>query len=172
MGTAPVQPVTRVQLGGRRLLLTDLRLAFLFINDARYRAIQRTFGVSREQVNLATVIAVAGLAEALRAQVQKARSAAKPPSAADDVLGLSLLTELLRAIGGPSSPDAPLMGPLIALAVLGAGARKLARKSAHGVYGSSHRMDLAFHHRYGYLIDPGHWRERRARRKEEQRAGT
>jgi hypothetical protein len=80
MGTAPVQPATTVQLGGRRLLLTDLRLAFLFINDARYRAMQRTFGVSREQVNLATVIAVAGLAEALRAQAQKARSAAKPPS--------------------------------------------------------------------------------------------
>jgi hypothetical protein len=63
MGTAPVQPATTVQLGGRRLLLTDLRLAFLFINDARYRAMQRTFGVSREQVNLATVIAVAGLAD-------------------------------------------------------------------------------------------------------------
>jgi hypothetical protein len=29
----------------------------------------------------------------------------------------------------------------------------------------SRGMTTGFHHRYGYLVDPGHWRERRARRR-------
>jgi len=155
-------------LAGRRLLSSDLRLALMFANDARYRVVQRTFGVPRDQVNLATLVAVAGLAEAMRVQSRKVRGAAKPPSTADNMIGLTIVSELLRSVGGPVSEDTPLMGPLIALAILSGGARALARRSARGVYGSSHKMDVAFHHRYGYLVDPGHWRARRAQRREEQ----
>ena len=41
-----------------------------------------------------------------------------------------------------------------------------ARSGLHGLRGSGHIADVAFHKRYGYLIDPGHWRQRRAQRRE------
>ena len=138
----------------------------LFANEARCRVMQRTFGVSRDQVNLATLVALGGLAEAMRTQSRKMRSAAGVPSTADNMIGVTLASELLRSIGGPVSDDTPLIGPLIAVAMIGAGARAVTRRSARGVYGSSHKMDVAFHHRYGYLVDPGHWRARRAQRRE------
>jgi hypothetical protein len=155
------------QLDGRRLLSSDLRIGLAFANEARYRVIQRTFGVSRNQANLATLVALGGLAEAMRTQSRKMRSAAGVPSKADNMIGLTLVSELLRSVGG-ASEDTALMGPLIALAIMGTGARAVTRRSAHGVYGSSHKMDVAFHHRYGYLVDPGHWRARRAQRQETQ----
>ena len=168
MPPPPAQITSTAQLDGRRLLLTDVRLTLMFLNHARYRSMERAFGVSRDQANLATFIAVVGLSEALQAQGRKAAGAAKPPSAIDNLMGLTMLSELLRSVAGPSSRDTPLLGTLMAFAALGTVARSFARKSAHGVYGSSHRMDLAFHRRYGYLVDPGHWRARRAKRREEE----
>jgi hypothetical protein len=56
------------------------------------------------------------------------------------------------------------LGTLLAIAVIGG----TARSGLHGVRGSGHQADVAFHQRYGYLVDPGHWRARRAKRRAAQ----
>jgi hypothetical protein len=159
-------PRSRADVGGSTLFLSDMRLAFLVANDVRYRVIQGLFRVPRDQVNLATLVGLLVLAEGVGANARLLRGSAHSPSTADNVLGAAMVNELLSAIAGPSSRDAPLVGGLLAIAAIGGVARATVGKSARGVWGSSHKLDLAFHHRYGYLIDPGHWRARRARRRE------
>ena len=151
------------------MFLSDMRLAFLVANEVRHRVIERLFHVPRDQANLATFVGLLALAEGVGANAQHLRASARSPSTADNVIGAAAVSELLSAIAGPSSRDAPWVGGLLAIAAVGAVARATVGKSARGVWGSSHKLDLAFHHRYGYLIDPGHWRARRAQRRE---AGT
>ena len=168
--SSPRPAISREDVGGSTLLLSDVRLAFLVINDVRYRVVERLFHVPREQVNLATVVGLLVLAEGVGAHGRRLRGAAGAPSLADDVLGAAVMNEVLSGIAGPSSRDAPVLGALLALAAIGGVARATVGKSVRSARGSSHKIDLAFHHRYGYLVDPGHWRARRAQRREARTA--
>jgi hypothetical protein len=163
--------VSREHVDGSNLLLSDIRIAFLVINDVRYRTIQGLFHVPRDQVNLATFIGLLVLAEGVGAHGRRLRGAARPPSWADNAIGAAVVSEVLSGLAGPSSRDTPLLGALLAIAAIGGVARATLGKSARSLRDSSRRTDLAFHRRYGYLIDPGHWRARRAQR-QEARTGT
>ena len=54
----PPIPLRASSVSGGRLLATDLRIATLLLNDARYRAFQRVFALERKDVNLITLIAL------------------------------------------------------------------------------------------------------------------
>ena len=77
-------------------------------------------------------------------------------------MGFGILREALCRVAGPDARDTPALASLLAIAVIGA----TARSGLHGLRGSGHSADVAFHKRYGYLVDPGHWRQRRAQRRE------
>jgi hypothetical protein len=72
--------------GGAKLLFTDARVAFLLLDEARYRALARLFGVPRDKSFLVTTIALGTLAQALHDKaagvltVQAARRSATPQS--------------------------------------------------------------------------------------------
>ena len=137
---------------GRRLLASDLRVAFLLANEARYRTVERLLGVPRDQANFVTVIGLLVLADAVHEHAARALSAPGGPAPADAVLGSLTLRELLYGLGGPSSRDTPLFGTLITIGVIGGLIRPAVGKSIHGIRSSSQRMQVAFHQRYGHLI--------------------
>jgi hypothetical protein len=156
-------PLRASNVSGGRLLATDVRVATLLLNDARYRAFQRVFAIERRDVNLMTLIALLVMAEKAQATTRSV-TARGGPTLTEHFMGFGMLREALCGIAGPNSRDTPLLGTLLAIAVIGGAARS----GLHGVRGSGHRADVAFHHRYGYLIDPGHWRRRRAQRRSAQ----
>jgi hypothetical protein len=157
---APV-PVRASGISGGRLLATDVRVATLLLNDARYRAIQRLFAIERKDVNLVSLIALLLMVERAQTTSRKLRSS-RGPTMAEDFMGFGIIREALCRVAGPDARDTPLLSSLLAIAVIGGAAHSGLR----GIRGSGHQADVAFHHRYGYLIDPGHWRQRRAQRRE------
>jgi hypothetical protein len=153
------------EFGGGRLLVSDVRVAFLLINRARHLAIARLFGVPRDQANLVTLIAVMVLAERAHEKAHRLIGGPSLPSAGDGLLAGASLRELLCGFAGAPARDTPLLGTLLTIAVLGGTVGPTASKSLRAVGTSSHRVAVGFHDRYGYIIDPGHWRQRRAQRR-------
>lgn len=147
-------------------LARDLRITYLLVNDARHRLLARLFGVPQEQDAMLTAIVVLMLANAARTRARRLTRLPGLPSAGDGMLGVASVREVLGAIAGPSVRDMPGSGTLLTVAFLGAATVPLVRRSLHDVRSSSHRMSVGFHHRYGYLVDPGHWRRRRAELRE------
>ena len=64
----------------------------------------------------------------------------------------SALRESIYSVAGPASRDTPLVGSLIALAVLGGLVRPGVARSVRGMKASSRRMHTMFLGRYGHLV--------------------
>jgi hypothetical protein len=160
-------PLRATGVSGGRLLATDLRIATLLLNDARYRAFQRAFAIERKDVNLVTLIALLIMAQGTQTTTHRFKNRRRL-TLAEDFMGFGIIREALARVAGPDSRDTPLLSTLLAIAVIGGAARS----GLHGIRGSGHQADVAFHHRYGYLIDPGHWRAQRAQRREARAAAA
>jgi len=148
-------------ISGAALLARDVRIVLLLLNDARHRTFQRVFAVERNDVNLVTLIVLLVMAEQMQATSRRVK-AGRGPTLAEDFMGFGILREALCRVAGPNARDTPLLASLLAIAVIGG----TIRSGLHGLRGSGHSADVAFHKRYGYLVDPGHWRQRRAQRRE------
>src|SRR5580700_7884794 len=61
-------PVRADPPGGTAMLLVDLRGTLMLLNEARYRSIEKVFGVPRDQVNVTTAILALLVAEAIHTQ--------------------------------------------------------------------------------------------------------
>jgi hypothetical protein len=155
------------EFGGARLLLSDMWTAFLLIDHARHRTIARLFGVPRDQANLLTLVAVLTLADAIHDKAQRLLGGPPVPPLGDGLLGAASLRELLWRVVGRPDPDTPLASTLLVIAVVAGTAGPAGLESLRAIKASSHRTAIVFHHRYGYMIDPGHWRQRRAQRRGE-----
>ena len=167
IGTRGSAVALRELYGGGKLLLTDSKIALLFGDEARVRALNRLFGLSREQANLATAVALLLLVQAAADAKQRLVAQGATPTAGDSAIWVVVARELLAGVAGPSSRDTPLLGTLITIAFLGGAARRIAIKAGHAIRSGSHRADVGFRHRYGYLVDVGHWRQRRFERREQ-----
>lgn len=130
----------------------------------------RTLGVSREQSNAATVIALLLVAEAMNHGVDKIKHPAV--STADEVLAGASLRELVRGIAAEPGRETPFPTTLLVVALIAAGAGPTIIRSIRGARGSAHGASARFHRRYGWLIDPGHWRQRHAQLREALAART
>jgi hypothetical protein len=148
----PEQDISLGDVGGAVLLVSDLRVALLLLDEARYRAVHRLFGVSREESWPVTLIALVLLAQATHDKLEQTLTGPGGPTRADAVLGVAALRELLTGIPGPSSRDTPLLGTLMTIAVLGAMARPGLNRAVHYIRTSSHRAQLSFNHRYGHRL--------------------
>jgi hypothetical protein len=142
------------QPSGVRLLRTDIRGAFLLLNEARHRTMERVFGVSRAQSNLVTAIALAVTAETARDRAARFMRGPGGPTRADAILGGGLLKELVHGIAGLSSRDTPLFGTLVAIGVLAALRRVILGRPVRAFRAGSHRARLMFNRRYGHLVRP------------------
>ncbi|MBV8958575.1 MAG: hypothetical protein JO087_07390 [Actinobacteria bacterium] len=137
-------------------------MAFLLFNHTRLRVVARLFGIGPEQANLVTAIAILTLAETMRRKVRALMEGPILPAYEDGLVGGAVLRELLGGMAGLSTRDTPQPATLLTVAVVSGLAAPTAVKSIRSVKATTHRASIAFHHRYGYLIDPGHWRQRHA----------
>ncbi len=147
-GQPPSRAHLRAQVGGARLLGSDITLGFILLNEARYRAFELV-GVPRDQANLATFVAILMAADRLEA-AQRALQSPPRPSRADAILGLAAGNEALKAIGGAPMRQHPLLGPLVGFALLSATARPVLQRSMHGIRTATHDLRLSYRHRYGH----------------------
>ena len=155
----------RGEFGGTGLLIADLRTAYILANAARHRVIERLFAVTPDQQTLVTVIVVLMLADAVHDQATRLVGMRRAPSLGEGLLGAASTREVLCSLAGVSSRETPALGTLLAIAVVGGTTAPVLVKSIHAARASSHRLVSGFHHRYGYVVDPGHWRSRRAQRR-------
>ena len=141
--------------GSAALLLGDATGAFLLANEARYRTLERAFGIRREDANLATVIGLLLLANAVYERAHRPQAPKPPTAVANLAIGVGALRESIYGVAGPASRDTPLGGTLIAVAVLGGLARQPVGRSLHGIRASSRRLKDAFRGRYGHVVKVG-----------------
>jgi hypothetical protein len=147
-----VEPVE--EFSSARLFASDIRAAFLLFNETRCRAIERVFGVRKDQVNLMTLIAALMLAQAAHRKTEQLRGGLPSPTRGDTALGVGLLNALGNQIAGPASQKTPLLGALLGgIAVGGVSARRL-RRSANSMRAVPHTIRVSYAHRYGHQTNP------------------
>jgi hypothetical protein len=121
---------------------SDPRLAYVLLKEARSRTIERTLGVPRDQQFLLTLVllGMAGRAAAARSQRAFNRVPGRP-SRNGLLIGSSMLDEAVHMLAGDSTPDAPLVGSMVALALLAA----LVRPGVHDIRAAARtaRAELA-----------------------------
>ena len=132
---------------------SDLRVAFLLFNDARYRVIRRLFRVSRrDEVNVVTVIGLLLVADALHEKVEGLITGPGGPTRGDVLFASGALNGILVNLGGSHVEETPLLGTLVAGALFAGLARGVTRRTLHGAREGSHELRRSFNHRYGRLI--------------------
>jgi hypothetical protein len=139
-------------VGGARLLVSDVRTALLLADEARYRAVRRLFGVSRDQSWPVTLIALAVLAQAAHDKSDQMLKGPGGPTRTDVMLGAAGLRELLSGIPGPASRDTPFVATLVAIGLAGTVVRPGLSRAAHGIRIATHRARQSYNHRYGHLL--------------------
>jgi hypothetical protein len=134
-------------LGAASSLFGDAIIAFLLFNEVRHRFVAWLFGVSREDSNRVTVIAVGSLAEGLSSSAARVLSVPALPSVAAAAIGAAALKETANSVAGDWSRTTPHFGTLIAFAVLGtsfgpllSGSFRGVRRSFRGVTAGSRRF--------------------------------
>ena len=134
-------------VGGARLLVTDLRVGFLLLNEARYRTFERLFGLPRDQANLATLVAAVALAEAAHDKVGwllQARTLAP----AELALGGAVFKELVLGPPKPGRPETPGLALLAAFALAGGFVAPALVRSARSVRAATHELRSKLVRRY------------------------
>jgi hypothetical protein len=131
---------TRVDFGAGQLFLADSRLAFAVLNHVRVRALQRVFGISREQANLLTlVLLLTGTGTA----VTTAGRVVKAPlriSRMDAAIGGFAMREAAMGASGPAAAEISPFATLMAIALLGGLAVPTLRRSLRRMRDIEHRV--------------------------------
>jgi hypothetical protein len=131
---------------GGALFPSDPRAVFVLLNEGRYLAIQGLFGVSRNQVNVMTVIAALMLAEAAHAKTERLRGRLGGATRSDVLLADGLLNALGQGIAGPFAREIPFVAPLIGVAVAGVVARRVVQNSSRNIKAASARITVSLRH--------------------------
>ena len=137
--------MTLEEVGARRLLGTDVRVALLLMTEARHRAAARLFGASRDDSFLLTVIAFGALAGAMSTTAATVRSS---PSVGDMVMGAAVVKSTVHGIAGGLTGDTPYAGTLIVSALLWHHFRPAVSGSVRDVEAFSHRTRAMLGSRY------------------------
>ena len=104
-----------------RTVRSDPRIAYVLLREARCRTLERVFGVPTEQQFLLTLVLLGMAGRAVGRGSQAAlRSLPGRPTLNGMLTGSSLLDEAVHMLAGDSTPDAPLVGSLVAFALLAA----------------------------------------------------
>jgi hypothetical protein len=123
------------------LAVSDARLALGILNYLRYGALQKAFGISREQANVLTFVLIAiALDGAWTAGGKVVRF--RPPrlAGADAAIGAAAMREAVFSVTGPGVRQAPGLGALLAIAAIGGISLPVARRAAHQMNLAQHRL--------------------------------
>lgn len=122
-------------VGFARLFFDDAAIVFLLLNDLRHRTVARVFGVSRDDSNLVTVLAIGSAAVAVHGTAARVRAIRRYPSGSDSMIGAAVLREAALGIAGEPSRAVPAAGALVAFA-LGRSSRPVLRGALRTTRGS------------------------------------
>jgi hypothetical protein len=123
-------------VGFARLFFGDAAIVVLLLNDVRHRTVARVFGVSRDDSNLVTVLAIGSAAVAVHGTAARVRRIGRYPSGSDSFIGAAVLREAALGIAGEPSRAVPAAGALVALALLGTSSRPVLRGALRTTRGS------------------------------------
>jgi hypothetical protein len=141
--------------GTSKLLVTDSRLAFAVLNHLRYQALNRVFGVSRDQANVLTVVLLVGAADGAFEAARRISGMRLRVSGTDAAIGAFALRDAALGIAGPSTRQVPGAGTLLALAILGGLAAPGLRRTAHRMRAAEERVRRERIRRYVAAQDRG-----------------
>jgi hypothetical protein len=144
---------TSPPFGTPQLFLTDSRLVFTVLNHLRYQALERVFGMSREQANALTVVLLLGAADS--AYETSRRISGMRLGMTNAGFGAIALREAAFGIAGPGARAVPGFGALVAFALLGGLAAPGLRRAAHRMRAAERRVRRARIARYAALQDRG-----------------
>ena len=120
-----------------RVVFGDAVVTVLVANEFRHRAVERVFGVTREQSNSVTVVAMSSLATGVQLNASKMLAAvATPPTLAAMVFGTAMVKETLHGVAGTGSRNVPGFATLLAVGVVGTSAVPLLRAAANAAGGA------------------------------------
>jgi hypothetical protein len=123
-------------VGFARLFFGDAAIVSLLLNDVRHRTVARVFGVSRDDSNLVTALAIGSAAVAVHSTAARVRSIRRYPSGANSVMGAAVLREAALGIAGEPSRAVPAAGALMALVLVGTSSRPMLRGALRTTRGS------------------------------------
>jgi hypothetical protein len=134
---------------GAALLLGDLRIALLLLNEARYRVLRRYLGITRDQANAITLIALLMLVEAAGERAVRVRQAIPHPTATGTACGATVTSEVVFGLlGGVPARDARLAGTLVLIVLTARELRASGRGAIDGIRSWSRSTLRAFNLRY------------------------
>ena len=129
--------------GTTQLFLSDSRLAFAMLNHLRYQALNRAFGVSREQANVFTFVLVFGAADAAYEATRRLAGVRPHVSGSDAALAAIALRDVSLSAAGPAGRAIPGFGTLVAFAMLGGAAAPTVRRLTQRMRSSQQRLRAA-----------------------------
>src|SRR4051794_26242637 len=130
---ASTRAAAESEFGAGRLFLIDSRIAFAVLNQARYFALNRMFGTSREQANVLTAVLAVTAAGAAYESGQRMLRAPLRVSGADMAMGGFALREAALGVVGPGYRNVPGLGALVAFALVGSLGVPRLRRAGGGV---------------------------------------
>jgi len=93
------------------------------------------------------VIGLLLLADALHEKVQSLVTGSGGPTRSDVLFASGALNGMLENLGGSHAQELPVLGTLVAGALLAGASRGVARRTTHGVRSGSHELRRLFNHR-------------------------
>jgi hypothetical protein len=134
---------TSAGFGTSQLFLTDSRLVFAMLNHLRYRALDRTLGLSREQANVLTAVVLLGAADGAYEATRRVTGMRPHVSGTDATLGAIAMREASLSLAGPSVRAIPGLGALVVFAILGRFAVPALRRSGQRARAAEQRLRAA-----------------------------
>jgi hypothetical protein len=131
-----------------------MRLLGKLANEARYRSLDRLFGVSREDSTLATLVALGAAGAAVQRSWAKLMKGPSRPDYGDTLLAVGGVESLVGGLAGKLARDSPDLLGLVTLAVLAASAGPAVGRSWRTAHGAMHATRMRFDHRYGHIFRP------------------
>jgi hypothetical protein len=129
--------------GTSQLFLTDSRLVLAVLNHLRYQALNRAFGVSREQANVVTAVLLLGVADGAYEATRRVTGMRPHVSGTDAAFGAVALRDAALGVAGPSARAMPGFGTLVAFAILGGIAAPGLRRTTQRMRAAEQRLRAA-----------------------------
>jgi hypothetical protein len=130
----------RADFGAGSLFFADSRLLFVVLNQLRYRALHRAFGVSREQANLLTLVLVMVGSQGTLRRAGRIVRAPLQISGMDAAIGGFALREAAVGVAGRDAREVSPFATLLTIALLGGLALPAARRTAHRLRAVEQRL--------------------------------
>ncbi len=131
---------TGAGFGKSELFLTDSRLVLGVLNHLRYQALNRAFGVSREQANVVTAILLLGAADGAYEAARRIAGFRPDVSRTDAALGAIAVRDASLGLAGPSVRAVPGFAALVAFAIAGGFVAPALRRSVHRLRAAELRL--------------------------------